>query len=89
VGDGYADTERFLDDGPQVRQVLQDGEVVHGIRACGEGCGEFQFQKPEAAGVGEKFVGGDGDGPGCAEGRGHNEHLSVLLETIERFFLGG
>ncbi len=41
VGDGYADTERFLDDGPQVRQVLQDGEVVHGIRACGEGGGEF------------------------------------------------
>ncbi len=39
--------------------------------------------------MGEKFVGSDGDGPGCAEGRGHNEHLSVLLEAIERFFLGG
>lgn len=41
MGDGDADTERFLDDGPQVRQALQDGEVVHGIRACGECGGEF------------------------------------------------
>ena len=39
--------------------------------------------------MGEEFVGGDGDGPGGAEGGCDNEHLSVLLEAVEGLFLRG
>ena len=39
--------------------------------------------------MGEEFVGGDGDGPGGAEGGGDDEHLGVLLEAVEGFFRGG
>ena len=37
----------------------------------------------------EEFVGGDGDGPGGAEGGGDDEHLGVLLEAVEGLFRGG
>ena len=39
--------------------------------------------------MGEEFVGGDGDRPGGAEGGGDDEHLGVLLETVEGLFLKG
>ena len=86
VGDGDADAEGFLQDGPQVGQLLQGGEVVHRLWAGREGGVEFFLEDAQAAGVREEFVGGDGDGPGGAEGGGHDEHLRVLLEAVERFF---
>lgn len=36
--------------------------------------------------MGEEVVGGDGDGPGGAEGGGDDEHLRVLLEAVEGLF---
>ena len=90
VGDGDADAEGFLDDGPEVGLPLQGGGVVaHAVRAAREGGAELPLQEPEAARVGEEFVRGDGDGPRGAEGRGHDEHLGVLLEAVEGFFPRG
>ena len=90
MGDGDADAEGFLDDGPEVGLSLQGGEVVaHGARTVREGGAEFLLQESQAARVGEEFVGRDGDGPGGAEGGGDDEHLGVLLEAVEGFLLGG
>ena len=90
VGDGDADAEGFLDDGPEVGLPLQGGEVVaHAVRTVREGGPELLLQEPEAARLGQEFVGGDGDGPGGAEGGGDDEHLGVLLEAVEGFFRRG
>ena len=61
---------------------------MHGFRALWERGVEFLFEDAQTAGVREEFVGGDGDGPGGAEGGGHDEHLRVLLEAVEGFFGG-
>ena len=90
VGDGDADAEGFLDHGPEVGLPLQGREVVaYAVGTVREGGPELLLQEPQAARVGEEFVGGDGDGPGGAEGRGDDEHLGVLLEAVEGLFRGG
>ena len=87
VGDGDADAEGFLDDGPEIGLLLQDREVTHAFRTVRKGGPELLLQESQAARVGEEFVDGDGDGPGGAEGGGDDEHLCVLLETVEGLFL--
>ena len=93
VGDGDGEAEGFVDDGLEVGLLLQQGGEVGGgaarVMVGGEGGSELLLQAPEAARVGEEVVGGDGDGPGGAEGGGDDEHLGVLPEAAEGFLVGG
>ena len=87
VGDGDADAEGFLDDGPEIGLLLQGREIVHAFRTVREGGSELLLQESQAVLMGEEVVDGDGNGPGGAKGGGDDEHLGFLLEPVQGFFL--